>query len=428
MRAGIARRRITWRSPLKSACPALLPAPAVLQQSLHRVTERFAAELGCPREDPPAWSEFDWTVARAVIAIHGIASLLCRSLRWQGPVEFNRFLNSQHTHTTRRHARIGELLRRMDGGAKQAGIAAVALKGVALYELGLYESGDRPMADIDLLVRPADSGALAALLESMGYRLSSAGWREKVFVPAGAREPAGIGEHADNSVKVEIHEHIGERLACELTDISARIFPDLAHPGLNPYPSKGVLMLHLLLHAAGSMSRQGLRLVQLHDIALLSKLMAPSDWTDMLAGGAHPRSLWWAFPPLHLVARYYGAQIPDEVSCRTAAQCPAWLRRRARDNTLYAVSHSYPWIDAFPAMIWSRSLREAARYALNRLWPSSQLRAARERELSTELRARQDDWSHRSQGRRVLRWLVSRPTRQATLQVVAAAGASTGVP
>jgi hypothetical protein len=62
-----------------------------------------------------------------------------------------------------RMANINGLLERMDTDARRAGLALVALKGAALHARGLYIPGERPMADIDLLVSEQDAGPAATL-------------------------------------------------------------------------------------------------------------------------------------------------------------------------------------------------------------------------------------------------------------------------
>jgi hypothetical protein len=395
-------------------------SPSQLEQALREVTERLAAELGTPTLPAPVWSAMQWRVARAVAAMHGVSPLLAHCSNWQGPAEWSRFLADQRRHTARRHVRICGLLRRIDAGARAGGFAVMALKGSALHGLGLYAAGDRPMADIDLLVQPADAAPLGALLESMDYRLANADWRESVYVPAVSHDPAPLGEHAGNDVKIEAHERIAERLAWRVTDVTNSILPIAPRPGLNSYDSKAALMKHLLLHAAGSISRQSLRLLQLHDIALLAANMAPADWHE-LERGASRHSLWWAYPPLRIAYRYYPRVIPADVLALAAGACPLWLRSAAARASLYEVSLSYPWVDAFPAMAWARSLRELCDYIANRLRPSASLLAARRRTLETEHWARRAAWGGLPQGRRILRWAISRPTRPATLHALTAA-------
>src|ERR1700730_18850660 len=140
-----------------------IPQPVALEGILRKITERLAEELGSPKQAAPDWSECEWIVARAVAAMHGVSPLLSRALRSQGPAGWSGFLEEQRAHTEKRHLRIEDLLLRLDQRAREAGVAAVALKGVALHAFGVYQAGERPMADVDLLVPPADTPRAAKM-------------------------------------------------------------------------------------------------------------------------------------------------------------------------------------------------------------------------------------------------------------------------
>jgi hypothetical protein len=398
-----------------------IPEPVALDRTLRKITEVLAQELACPTQVAPDWSEFEWIVAQAVAAMHGVSPLLSRALRWQGPAGWTGFIEEQRAHTEKRHVRIAGLLQRLDQRAREGGLAAVALKGVALHAFGVYKAGDRPMADVDLLVRPADAQRTATMLESLGYAESFTTWKERVFTCVDEQEPAALGEHSNNSIKIELHERICERLPLRITDVSEHIFPPQPLPGLNTYPSKASLMIHLLLHAAGCMAFQSLRLLHLHDLAQLSSQLSECDWDIVLEAGDHGDRPWWAFPPLHLTSRYFPSKIPVRVLSALADECPYLLERSSRRRTLCDVSYSHLWVDAFPGMEWSRSLREALRYAASRVRPSAKHIAFRAHVAQSEGWARRGQWSRLSQSRRVLQWIISRPTRPATMHVVRAA-------
>jgi hypothetical protein len=396
-----------------------------LQASLRKVTETLAEELARPTEIAPDWSEVEWNVARAVAVMHGVSPLLSRALRWRGPPGWVKFLEEQSAHTVRRHGRIAELLRRIDQRAREEGVAAIALKGAALHAIGLYAAGERPMADIDLLVRPADTQRTARMLDSLGFYESCASWKERVFTPIDEHAPNALGEHSDNNIKIELHERICERLPWHITDVTDDVFPSRAYPGLNAYPSRASLMIHLLLHAAGSMAFQSLRLLHLHDLAALSALMTESDWDEVLAYGLSGRRLWWALPPLKLTSRYYSCRVPARVLAALGDVCPFLLERIAGHKSLYDVSYSYPWVDALPGVEWSQSIRELLEFVVSRVRPSAEHVALREQTAKTQAWAVQSQWAHLSQGRRVVRWITSRPTRPATMHAVRAALAQT---
>lgn len=394
---------------------ATVPPLKVVQAALRNTTEWLANELADPTlVRPNWWSDFEWHAARAVAVIHGISALLITRLRWEGPDSWQAFLSEQRAHMEERHRRIEELLQVLDSRTTAEGIPAVALKGAALYSLRLYRAGDRPMADIDLLVKDHDLGAMGKILEQLGFRKKFALARHEVFEPIEGEPPAPFGEHSANPIKIEVHSSIAESLPLRTVDVSNRIFPTSPRPGLNAYPSNGALMTHLLLHAAGSMTSRAIRLIHLHDIALLSAHMSPADWSEI-------SSEWWAFPPLTLTASYY-ACVPDEVLSATAASCHWILRAAARRHKLSDVSLSHMWIPAFPGIEWARSPPEALVYAARRIMPSAAARALRPMLAVVQPETKHlqladvgSAWTNLSQSRRILRWLISRPLRPESL-------------
>jgi hypothetical protein len=305
--------------------------------------------------------------------------------------------------------------------ALQAGVAVTALKGAALHELGLYEVGDRPMADVDLLVRPVDVERTVAVLTSLGFRQSAESWKERVFTPVADSAAAELGEHAANSLKIELHHRICEKLPLYLTDVSETIFPRRPTAGLNRYPSNAALMHHLLLHAAGSMAFQSLRILQLHDIALLAGRMGDSDWKEITESSPLHARMWWAYPPLELTLRYYEAAVPTRVLAAMKDDCHFVLRALGAKKSLVDVSYSYLWVKAFPGIEWSQSIGEFLGFAASRVRPDAKHLARREQLASSQVWAKQAEWSRMSQARRMLRWLTSRQTRPATMHAITAA-------
>jgi putative nucleotidyltransferase-like protein len=399
----------------------VVPPPKELHPTLCKVTETLARELANPTHCAPDWSDYEWTVARAVAAMHGISPLLSRCLLWQGPDAWTKFLRDQRTHTAARHLRTQALLMSIDQKAREAGVAVTPLKGAALHELGLYAAGDRPMADIDLLVRPADAERAAALLVSLGFSQSGVTWKERIFTAIDECAPAEFGEHANNGLKIELHERICEKLPSRMTDATEFIFPLQPRPGLNAYPSNGSLMRHLLLHAAGSMAFQGLRILQLHDIALLAARMSESDWNEIATANSRDVRMWWAFPPLELMSRYYESRVPGRVLAALRNDCSYFLRALAARKSLIEVSYSYLWVKAFPGIEWSQTPLELLAYAVSRVRPNAGHLAQRQRDATTQTWAKQGQWSKMSQGRRILRWLASRQTRPTTMHAISAA-------
>ncbi|MGH8230231.1 MAG: nucleotidyltransferase family protein [Steroidobacteraceae bacterium] len=402
---------------------ARLPPLPQVELALRQATEHFASELRTPGQRAPDWSEFQWSMARAAAVLHGITPLLAGVLRWRGPRPWERFVSLQRIHTAVRQQRLSGLLARIDQQARCAQLALVPLKGAALYRLGLYAGGERPMADLDLLISSADEAAARELLLRLGYLDTSVGWNNREFEPTHTatavvrKAAASFGEHADRPIRIDLHTRIVERLPMHEADITALMFSPRPQPGLNCYPSIAALFTHLLLHAAGDMVSRSLRLIQLHDLALLAGQMLAPDWTALLTLRQR-QSLWWALPPMELLARYYPQTVPVEVLGALRPQCPRSLRAIARRQTLSQVSFANLRIEAFPGIAWSCSLTERVGYILNRVVPSRELLRKRVSVGAQEAWAADADWSQLSHGRRILKWVLRPPPRPPTMHAV----------
>lgn len=394
----------------------MLPPLTTVRTGLRRATEALAGELARPGGSMPAWSDLEWRLAMVAAATHGVSPLLCERSGWAAPA-WRRFLASQRRHVEIRHRRIEALLQRIDADAQALGLPLVPLKGAALHALGIYVPGARPMADIDLLVRAEDLEPATALLVQLGHLRSFDHWRHRVFKPAAGAPPAVLGEHRDTPINIELHTHIGERLPIAGVDITGRIFPERFRAGLNAYPSHGALMLHLLLHAAGSLCGRTLRLMHLHDIASLARCMEPPEWNCLW----QPGPCWWAWPPLHLVARYYPDAIPDLVRVKLACHCPPWLRVMTRRQTLTRVSCSELWLHAFSGLEWARSPTEAWRCIANRVRPPRDRIQERADMVRTQLWLHDQGWVTATQRRRILTWLTHRVPRMDVMFALRAA-------
>jgi hypothetical protein len=402
---------------------AALPPLAKVALVLRKTTEVLAHELAVPTNKPPVWTEFEWRMGRAVAAMHGISSILHSRLRWDGPASWRQFLQEQRNQSVGRQLQIARLLDAIDSQARCQGIPVIALKGAALHSKGFYAPGERPMGDIDLLIRKDDAHATARFLQSCDYEAAFTSHRHEVFRPRVRKAPAVciLGEHVDNPIKIEVHTRISESLPVVPVDITQYLFPQVARAGLNEYPSAVALMMHLLMHAAGNIRARALRLIQLHDIALLAARFGSSEWDELLATYPDSRGLWWALAPLMLAARYYPATIPPDILARASIGCPWLLGRLARHHQLTDVSWSNIRIEAFPGVEWSRTPREALDFIISRTWPSRKARMELKIGTAEIPGVSTVPWYRISHGARIVRWIFSRPPRVQTLLSVRAA-------
>jgi hypothetical protein len=399
-----------------------LPSLDRIAAALHDITEVLAAELTKPSEQPPEWNEFDWRIARAAASMQGIAPALRDGLRWSETHGWREFIDGQYAHVAARHARMSALLKTIGGAATEAGVAIVALKGAALHELGIYQPGERPMADLDFLVSESDLAATTLLLERCGFKQTFATWRHQLFeMPGEGGANADLGEHRDRPLKIELHTSIRERLPISEIEITGFVLPKDPRPGLNRYRSLAGLMLHLLLHAAGNMRAHALRMIQLHDIARLAQRMSVDDWYELVTAGPGGVPPWWASPPLLLTARYYPGVVPPLTIERVVAMCPRWLARISRKQQISRVSWSNIKVYAFPGIEWSQNPVEALIFVASRIWPNRAARVELREFSARDPNAAKIPWYGISHGARILRWIFSRPPRVQTLLAVQAA-------
>lgn len=402
--------------------------PALLRET----TERLAAELAQPGPDAPEWEPVTWRVAMAAAVIHGISGLLAERLLWTGPEIWEAFLADQHHQMRLREQRIRGVLQGVDAEARREGVPVIGLKGSALLALGLYAPGLRPMADIDLLVRPGDREVVLRLLGRLDYRPGFDSGRHLTLLPASTAAKVGVhfGEHAAHPVKIELHTRVAEPLPLREIDITHRILTPEAEPGLCPYPNQVALMRHLALHTAGNMRAHSMRLIQLHDLALMADRLADSDWST-LAGceetGDHgpdeglrgAEATWWALPPLRMTERHFPRCAIDEHRLRLfEAGCPPWLRRHAGRAALSDLSVSRGAISILPGLAWSRGPADMLRLMRHRVWPGRKAARLRRELCSSEAWMKDSRWVQLPHATRIAYLLLgARPSVAAQFSV-----------
>ena len=392
-----------------------MPSTGAVRRALRETTERIAAELASPSSEAPDWSEFEWRVAMAVAVMHGVSALLAGRLRWQGAQVWNKFLAEQKEQGKLRLRRTRQLLSDIDAAAKLAQVPLVALKGSALLDLELYAAGERPMSDIDLLSFDRDMELAGRLIESIGFAEGLTTWREREYLPLDTSRERVFGEHIDNPVKIELHGRILEHLPVRDTVITEEIIQPDAKAGLNRYPSLGVLMRHLLLHAAGNMCFQGVRLIHLHDISVLAERLSVEDWRQALRVGFDRQRPWWMLPPLALVNKYFPGRIPTTVLSQSAALCPPLLRWVSMRYDLVHVSLSKLGTPLLPGLEWSGSVTEACTCIAARIYPGREVSAFNEKIASRQHAVLGSTWAGQTRFQRALRLALGQAQRPQTL-------------
>jgi hypothetical protein len=382
-----------------------IPGRSALRAALRKATEALMEEIREPTGSPPSWNEFEWGIARSAVAIHGIAGILLPKLRWPEPAHWRNFLSTQVAEIQDRQRQFTAALGEIETIAVNAGVPAMMLKGCALHALGIYQSGERPMADIDLLVKPGDAEAMAGLLERAGFSAVSSTWKHRAFARV----------RGTDSLSLDLHVRLMERLAGRFVELPGLSF-GVERGGLLGYATQASMMRHVLLHTAGNMSRRWVRGIHLQDIARLATQMSVADWQELRSREWPDR--WCLFPPLLLATRYFPGVIDPETLLELEATCPRWLTRWARRQELSDVSASNPYLLALPELSWCTSLPVLLRYVKMRVIPEREtLDAMRGLTKSMDF-ARGQSWFTMSHPRRIATWLFRSPIRPATLHAV----------
>jgi hypothetical protein len=233
---------------------------------------------------------------------------------------------------------LGAILR----AASDADIAVLPLKGAVLAEQYYGEPGLRPMADIDLLVRPEQASRLDAVMAGLGFTLAEETPRHRDYRRPDERVVSWDGEHPDNPRGVEVHAAVGEHLRAIRYDITAAMWSGATlgsyagAPGLTPAP--GSLLQHLLIHTCHNMVNRRLRLIQLYDIALVAPRVDGPAWHAAARAAIQAGEARLLYAPLALAESVFGPLAPDGVRESLARSAPPALRRMVRHLTPSAFS------------------------------------------------------------------------------------------
>jgi hypothetical protein len=217
------------------------------------------------------------------------------------------------------------------------GIQVVLLKGVALVYTHYEKAALRPMLDTDLLLRPADLPAAAALLAADGYtRITNINHDTPFEVEIPLKHP--------NGQMVELHSallmapHNLSPAGMDWFFANRDPLPQAAPNAwvLNPTALLLHLCAHLWLHHAGGdlLDRFDIYLVLQHDAARI-------DWDDLLARAVEFDLLLPLQRTLPELASEWGAPVPPDVLEHLRRLQPS-RRERRKFGLVLGEATNYP--------------------------------------------------------------------------------------
>jgi len=316
--------------------------PQVAASRVDRVTDTALAWVHGPgasqlRSQVAQWGPSQWRQARGAVQVHGVAPLVYDALRQSGglaalPRPLARDLETNHDRNTRRVEAVRAVAKQLLALGEAMGMELVTLRDSSLAFHYHPQPALRPTPGVDLLVRPREEARLVSALSRAGWQeiLRSVGppvvvRAERHWDSPGPDAPA-LQEPCRLNVLTSIDLKSGG-LHFDLTwaywyEARRRLQDDV--PGLAPSPLR--LMQHVLIQASQSLVALRLRLVDLWDVAAVSRSLSAHDWEILVeeAQDQGEERLFWA--PLRLAGRYLGPVALDSVMADLSRGVPASLR------------------------------------------------------------------------------------------------------
>ncbi len=213
---------------MSPATPSPPPAASRFpEEELLRALLR-AADGALPSPSPPPGGGLDWDTFLGLVRSHGVAHAARAGLERLGaaavPAEVARALERMIFEVRSVNVllldRLGKLALLLDG----AGVEFLVLKGPVLLDLLYRDVGERPMTDLDLLVRRRDLDRALEALERAGLKAPQGG--ERLFWETHYHHIA-LSMGRDLPVNVEVHWdlELRERYPLPLDELWARAIP-----------------------------------------------------------------------------------------------------------------------------------------------------------------------------------------------------------
>ncbi|MBD3182189.1 hypothetical protein GF312_07850 [Candidatus Poribacteria bacterium] len=315
------------------------------------------------------WKNEHWRVARWAIWAQGIGPMLYFHLRDKAsfnefPRHFCQYLSGQYYLNSQRISVMMDELYTILDAFNENRIDVIPLKGSLLNVLYYKDPGLRPMADIDLLVKPVDMECIHNLLSKMGYKVLNESWRHRVYVIAKASRKLVLeGEHPENPRQLEIHFDIRENFLGVDYRLSDLMWNN-CHPGkignssgmiLDPW----ALLIHLLLHTNRHIWKHSARFRQLVDISIVASELSKNDWSKFLEEMACISRKHVFYSSFLFVMKYPGMDLPSEVCDKLSDYNNTSLHKllKRMDLSDFSVCNPSP-ISPFERFRWNESGRD----------------------------------------------------------------------
>lgn len=365
--------------------PAVL-WPEVAEPAFRAALEEIARVSGALLSPPPqppqqldVHPELSATAFGIAAFASGMGALLgywCETGRLRAPHQLAELLARHLDHGRRRAERLKAEVGRLLAALGERGIDVVLLKGAHTAYEYFPEPGTRPMADIDVLARPADLPAARQVLGELGFvaiNTEALPHRSDWARPDERAVHSVELDHVDNPWSIELHASLDRMYSPGViarfdhrAAVQGEMRRDFGRPArVLPQP---LLMAYLLCHASSHLAT--LPLLRPAELVLVARrdFPSPAAWADLENLLTATRTARFAYPTLTLAERLVAGTAPPDVLDRLARHASRRLRRYVAGMTPAGAQRLEPFRPDY-SPIWAASLGERLAYLLHLVWP-----------------------------------------------------------
>ena len=308
--------------------------------NLAQICHTMARWLNEPLPQNPNWSPKLWETFQFASRVHGVAPLLYEKLNGADWLDssLKAWLAEQYAFNAQRLAKMQGELKEILALFNRHGLSILPLKGSILAEEFYKPAGLRPMADLDVLLRPEDLAMSTQLLAQLGYQQDVVHWKHLSFIKPDNRQVVSKDcEHPDNPRGLEVHLYCRESFGGPTVELTQMMW-QRAYPGnllgeSTLIPDLEALWLHLLAHTSYHMWQGKGRLIHLVDLARVTPRI---NHPLLLLNTVEAR---FTYPGLVLLKKYFPAALDDALlaaqQVRVSSSFQGWAAALDLVNTSY---------------------------------------------------------------------------------------------
>jgi len=237
-------------------------------------------------------------------------------------------------------------------------IEVMLLKGAGLAYTAYSSFADRPMGDLDLLVRPAQAEAAWSLLQRHGWSWPASRWASERFTTHQHLPPLLQGTGGEGEFRLEIHGDLlaaGHPFRLTAADVWSRARQVRREGRVFTVPQTLDQLWYACVHFAWSHEMQWGAWRVLRDVASIAARRDVA-WTEFVSLARDTRAGTCCYWTLRLTNRLLGDVVPVDVLAELRPPGSEWWLQRVERHFL---ANLFPSSDACPSLLLARRLWEA---------------------------------------------------------------------